>query len=153
MIRTLTQKNREKIYASVTAWQHLGVDQEIPQNPRSLCLLTMHNSTQVRDLLRIAERLNNTHPRGVHFPIFSCHCDECADDRAKGCPNPQHCAIEAQRRLDKITPKLNPNRQSFSDNLSLTLRRKKKNAEATKKKGDIVFDPSVTAKTNLAECY
>lgn len=145
----ISQSLREQL----PAWQHLGVEREPPQNPRSLCLVLTHNSKQVKDLLRITNKLDNVHPTGTHFPVFSCHCDECTEDRAKGCENPQRCAIEAQKRLNKITPKLDPKRRTFQDNLSLTQRRKVKNATAVKDGGDITFDPSVTAKADLAECY
>ena len=135
------------------AWQHLGVEKEIPQNPRSACLVKTHNSTKVKDLLKVADRLDNLLPAGTHFPVLTCHCEECIEDRANGCENPQRCAIEAQNRLNKISLKLNPNRMSYRDNLSLTHRRKEKNATATIEGGDITFDPSVTIKSDLADCF
>lgn len=135
------------------AWQHLGVERDPPQNPRSLCLVLTHNSKRVKDLLQVTNKLENMHPTGTHFPVFSCHCEDCTEDRTNGCENPQRCAIEAQKRLDKITPKLNPKRQTYQDNLSLTQRRKVKNIAAIKEGGDITFDPTVTAKSDLTECY
>lgn len=135
------------------AWQHLGVERDPPQNPRSLFLVLTHNSKRVKDLLQVTNKLENMHPTGTHFPVFSCHCKDCTEDRTNGCENPQRCAIKAQKRLDKITPKLNPKRQTYQDNLSLTQRRKVKNIAAIKEGGDITFDPTVTAKSDLTECY
>lgn len=135
------------------AWQHLGVEKEIPQNPRSACLVKTHNSTKVKDLLKVEDRLDNLLPAGTHFPVLTCHCEECIEDRANRCKNPQQCAIEAQNRLNKISPKLDPNRMSYRDNLFLTHRRKEKNATAIIESGDITFDPSVTIKSNLADCF
>ena len=112
-----------------------------------------HNSKKVRDLLRVADRLNNLLPAGSHFPVLTCHCDDCSVDRANGCENPQCCAIEAQKRLDRISPKLNPKRCPYRDNLSLTHRRKEKNATAIIEGGDITFDPSITVKSDLADCF
>ena len=135
------------------AWQHLGVDKEIPQNPRAACLVKTHNSTQVKDLLKIAEWLDNLLPEGTHFPVLTCHCDKCSEDRAKGCKNPQCCTVKARNRLNKISLKLDPNRQSYRDNLSLMHRRKEKNASAIIKGGDITFDPSITVKSDLTDCF
>ena len=134
-------------------WQHIGVEKEIPQNLRALCLVKTHNSMQVKDLLKVVNKLDNLLPAGSHFPVFTCHCDECAEDRAKGCENPQRCAVEARNRLSKISPKLDPNRQTYRDNLSLTHRRREKNATAVIKGGDITFYPSVTIKLDLADCF
>lgn len=151
---TFTPLNLSQCLRSqLPAWQHLGVEKEVPQNPRSLCLLATHNLTQVKDLLHTAKKLNNLHPEGTHFPLFSCHCEDCSTDRLNGCENPQRCAIEAQKRLDRITPKLDPKRQTHPDNLSLTRRRKQKNVAAAAEGGDITFDPTVTVKTDLADCY
>ena len=143
----------QRLRAQLPAWQHIGVEKEVPQNPRSRCLISAHNSKQVKDLLRTSEKLDNLHPEGLHFPIFSCHCEDCSTERRNGCENPQRCAIEARKRLDRITPKLDPRRQTYPDNLSLTHRRKQKNIEAATEGGDITFDPSVMVKTDLADCY
>ena len=50
-------------------------------------------------------------------------------------------------------PQLNPNRQTYHDNLSLTHRCQEKNKEALEAEGEITFDPSVTAKSDLLECF
>ena len=55
--------------------------------------------------------------------------------------------------MDRISPKLNPKRRPYRDNLSLTHRRREKNATAIIEGGDITFDPSITVKSDLADCF
>ena len=137
------------------AWQHLGVEKQIPRNPRSKCLTKNHRSQKVKDLLEVTDRLKGGYRGGIHVPVYSCHCDDCVKDRESGCENPQRCALEAQKRLEKITPKLNPFRPSGQDGLSLTRRRKERNQLASEDdEGEgITFDPSVTEKKDLSECF
>jgi ribonuclease HI len=61
--------------------------------------------------------------------------------------------MEALKRLERLTPKYNPNHKQTSDNLTLTPRRKVRNKTTKKTNGTITFDPSITSKTNLAECF
>lgn len=112
-----------------------------------------HNSKQVKDLLRVADKLDNLLPAGTHFPVLTCHCDKCTEDRANGCENPQQCTVEARNRLNKISLKLDPNRPAHNDNLSLTHRRKEKNTTAIIEGGDVTFNPSVTINSDLADCF
>jgi ribonuclease HI len=142
-----------RLKEAMPAWLQIGHDRTIPQNPQSRCLLDTHDATKIKDLTKITERLKGTYERGIHVPIFSCHCDDCAEDRTNGCENPQRCAIEAQRRLEKLTPKLNPLTITHQDNLSLTERRKANNEVARTENEEITFDPSVTEKENLADCF
>ena len=87
-------------------WQHLGIERQIPRNPRARCLAKNHESKRVKDMMKINDRLKGNYRGSVHTPVFSCHCDDCERDREEGCKNPQRCTLEAQRRLEKITPKL-----------------------------------------------
>ncbi|KAF8260785.1 hypothetical protein EI94DRAFT_1451418, partial [Lactarius quietus] len=88
-----------------------------------------------------------------HTPIFSCHCEDCTKDCENGCENPQKCAIEAQRHIEKLVPKLNPRAQMHQDNLSLTRRRLKNNKVAREENKEITFNPSVTEKTSITNCF
>lgn len=99
----ISQELRERLLA----WQHIGIEKQIPKNPRSRCLARNHNSIKVRDMLKITNRLRGEYERGTHIPVYYCHCEDCTMDRGNGCENPQRCAIEAQKRLGCITPKLN----------------------------------------------
>ena len=139
---------------SLLAWQHLGIEKQPPRNPRSLCLARIHKSKKVKDMLKVTDRLKGTYRGGIHTPVFSCHCNDCEMDRSHGCANPQRCAVEAQRRLGQITPKLNPTRPSNQDSLSLTKRRRERNQQAAEdNEQGVIFDPSVTEKKDLSECF
>ena len=62
--------------------------------------------------------------------------------------------MDALARIDLIVPKLNPlDPGDNHDNLSLTPARKNNNREARATNGKIRFDPSITCKHNLAECF
>ena len=147
----LSQDLRERL----PIWQHLGIEKQIPRNPRSKCLARTHKSIRVKDMLKITARLQGEYERGIHIPVYSCNCKDCKDDRESGCENPQRCAIEAQKRLERITPKLNPKRPPNLDGLSLTKRRIEQNQLASEEDDDqgITFDPSVTEKRELSDCF
>ena len=138
---------------AMPAWLQIGHEKTIPQNAQAKCLINAHNAMTVKDLCKITERLKRTYRGGVHTPVFSCHCEDCTDDRTNGCINPQRCAIDAQRRLEKLVPKLNPLGPTHNNNLSLTTQRKAANVVARRENTGIIFDPSVTEKSNLADCF
>ena len=138
------------------AWQHLGIERQVPKNPRSKCLAKNHQSRRVKNMLEVTERLQGEYRGGLHVPVYLCHCNDCEKDRGNGCENPQRCAIEAKKRLERITPKLDPMRLPINDGLSLTSRRKERNKAASDDADDdqgIIFDPSVTEKSDLSDCF
>ena len=47
-------------------WQHIGVEKQLPRNPRSRCLAKNHKSKKVKDLIRIVERLKGEYRGGTH---------------------------------------------------------------------------------------
>lgn len=143
----------KNLMTAMPAWLQIGHKKTVPVNPQARCLINAHNTKTVKDLCRTTERLRRIYRGGVHTPVFSCHCDDCSEDRAGGCTNPQKCAIDAQHRLEKLVPKLNPTILTHNDNLSLTERRKTSNKIARKENTGITFDPSVTEKANLADCF
>ncbi|KAG1763080.1 hypothetical protein EDD22DRAFT_777569, partial [Suillus occidentalis] len=60
----------------------------------------------------------------------------------------------AKRILDNLTPLFNPNTTPKKDNLTLTHRRTEKNRRLrSQQNGEIIFDPTVTAKTHITECF
>jgi ribonuclease HI len=138
---------------AMPAWLNPGHEKTIPQNPQARCLVNTHNATRIKDLCRTTERLRRIYRGGIHSPVFSCHCEDCTKDREEGCENPQKCTIDAQKRLNKLTPKLNPLAPIHDDNLSLTRRRKVNNITARQENTGIIFDPSITEKTSLADCF
>jgi len=70
-----------------------------------------------------------------------------------GCSNPHKCTTEALARLNLIPPKHNPTKQEPLDGMSLTRTWKLRNDRARQCDREITFDPSITCKDNLAECF
>ena len=104
----ISQDLRERL----PSWQHLGIEKQILKNPRSRCLARNHKSTKVKDMLSVADRLKGEYRGGLHVPDFTCHCDDCETDRENRCENPQRCAIEAQRRIEKNNAQTKPDETS-----------------------------------------
>jgi ribonuclease HI len=147
-------KLSEDLKEKLSAWSHIGKTKATPLNPAARCLIQNHPTKSVKDLTRVSLRLNKEINK-VHIPVYFCHCDDCEQDRNQGCENPQKCAIEAQKHLNKITPKFQPNERNHNDNLTLTPRRKQKNREARNwnRNGSITFNPSTTTRNCLTEGF
>ncbi|KAH7917958.1 hypothetical protein BV22DRAFT_995068, partial [Leucogyrophana mollusca] len=89
-----------------------------------------------------------------HYDRRNCACRPCKDDRAKGCKQPNKCTRTARTIVTSLTPKYNPLTTTNKDDLTLTHRRREKNAYAiAHRRGDITFDPTMTAKSSLTECF
>jgi hypothetical protein len=110
---------------SLLAWFHPGTIRNTLQNPAVRCLIQNHSSHNIKDLVRITRRLTQEHSH-LHIPVFLCPCDNCELDQINGCENPQKCAAKAQKRLNRITPKSQPNHPTLDNDLSLMRRRKQK---------------------------
>lgn len=154
----ISQDLRERL----PAWNHPGVEDVISRNPQAKCLAENHKSTKVKDLLRIRERLQGSYNRGPHQPDYTCLCEDCSNDKDNGCINPQRCALEAQKRLQAITPKLHPLRPPNQDNLTGSRSRNNSNLRTTDTENNesndeenpgVTFNPSVTIKTDLTDCF
>lgn len=144
------------------AWQHIGVEKTIPQNKQTRCLAKNHRLIKVKDMLRIAERLQGTYRGGTHKPDFTCTCNDCQTDKDNGCENPQRCALEARKRLDRITAKLNPERPPNQDHLTRSAQHERRTPQPQEDDDEedeeeenpaITFDPSVTERTGISECF
>jgi hypothetical protein len=62
--------------------------------------------------------------------------------------------MEALKRIHELAPKYNPLQIGEQhDKLSLTNRRKDRNTLARKSDEEITFDPSITCKDSIAECF
>ena len=57
--------------AQLLTWQHIGIEKEIPLNPRANCILNNHNLSLVKDLLKLANRLKNMHLEGTHHLVYT----------------------------------------------------------------------------------
>ena len=151
----------ERLREQLPAWQHLGVEKTIPQNKQAKCLMKNHESAKVKDMMKISERLQGMYRGGTHKPDYTCTCSDCDADKKEGCENPQRCALEAKKRLDKITAKLNPARPPNLDDLTRSRRRRERSPlrpqEDESDEDDdnpaITFNPSVTEKTQLSDCF
>ena len=134
-------------------WYHLAAALRPINDVASKCLLNTHQVSRVADLMRLSTRLRTQIPGPEHQPNLTCICRDCVRDRREGCRTPHACAQEALDRLNLIEPKLNPLHRDRHGNFSLTKRRKAANETAKATQGAILFDPSITCKNDLAECF
>lgn len=154
----LSRELRERL----PAWRHLGEEKTIPRNKEARCLAENHKTVRIKDLLKITERLEGDYNRGQHRPDYTCQCEDCTMDRMLGCENPQRCALEAKKCIQKITPKLHPLRPQNLDDLTRSRLRNGGNERGETIEEDnsdddenpgIIFNPSVTIKTDLTDCF
>jgi hypothetical protein len=101
--------------------------------------------------MKASARIHTEDP--LHQQDLRCICRDCGRDRMGRCQQPHTCAQEALDRLNAIAPKLNPLRENWHGDLSLTRRRLAWNEMVRANQEEIVFDPSMTSKNNLAECF
>ena len=144
-----------QLRALLPAWYHMASEPAPITSAAAKCLLANHKSDIVDDLVKISTRVRNTDADQIpHSPRIYCRCDACSQDRRNGCYNPHACAIEAQRRVNQIPAKLNPLTPGDKHgNLTLTKRRKRRNIAARTQNDEIIFDPSITSKDDLSECF
>ena len=136
------------------AWFQVGVAHRPINNQAAKCLLNKHSVVTTADLIKMAARLNGNNTEQQHRPTNFCNCQECQRDHREGCIHPHDCAMEALARIHATTPKVNllyPD--DWKDNLSLTKRRKEQNKKAKEEDGTITFDPSLTSKDHILECF
>lgn len=141
------------LLAQLPAWYHLSAKQKPIANARAKCLLQRHHISQVADLVKTSACLCHPTQHATHWKNRNCTCTECTNDRNMGCENLHKCAAEALTRLNLIPPKHNPLKQEPLDCLSLTRSCKQRNVQARETNGAITFDPSITCKGSLAECF
>ncbi|KAH7904523.1 hypothetical protein BJ138DRAFT_968443, partial [Hygrophoropsis aurantiaca] len=137
------------------SWFHLGTPSKTFHKSRDECLKTNHPSEKISNLMQIANRLDQTqNHQSSHSRRKNCKCNDCKTDRNNGCLNPNKCATNALKIIDSINPKLNPTKNPRNDNLTLTHRRKEKNQQAIKTGiGEILFDPTLTTRSSLGDCF
>ncbi|KAG1747279.1 hypothetical protein EDD22DRAFT_761991, partial [Suillus occidentalis] len=140
-----------QLKSQMPAWCHLGAPPKTYHKTKDKCLHSIHKVESVKDLREMTARLTN-HDR--HNTTATCTCNECVEDRLIGCNNPDKCAQTAQHILDNLNPLFNPNTSPKKDGLTLTHRRLEKNSQMrTRQRGEILFDPSITSKNHLSECF
>ncbi|KAH0825893.1 hypothetical protein J3R83DRAFT_7701, partial [Lanmaoa asiatica] len=133
-------------------WMHLGASPRTYHETRDACLKTLHKTKRIKNLAKLTRRLIDVHLR--HLPDPACVCIPCMRDRQRGCKNPHKCAATAREILARLTPKFDPSTRSPNDNLTLTHHRREKNSRASVKSGDeLIFDPTVTARSSPPEYF
>ncbi|EPQ51388.1 hypothetical protein GLOTRDRAFT_48937, partial [Gloeophyllum trabeum ATCC 11539] len=148
-------KLSQDLKTQLPAFYHLGAAPRAYVAPRIECLIHNHlsNAKQVKHLLVLSARLRDNPGRGRHNPTKRCACPACALDRRHGCTNPHRCAKTAAAILQSFSDLTNMSNRPHPDNLTLTHRRLEKNKQAHAERGTITFDPTLTAKNSLAECF
>ncbi|KAG2032529.1 hypothetical protein BDR03DRAFT_873789 [Suillus americanus] len=133
------------------AWYHLGAPPKTYHRTKNVCLKMTHKIRTIKDMMTIAHRPISHPPNRSRS---NCACDPCKNDRNDGCKNPHKCLSIAKEILGKLLPKFNPTSTHRSNNLTLTHCHKEKNSNArTSGRGKITFDPTVTEKSNITECF
>lgn len=89
-----------------------------------------------------------------HVPCYNYAYEPCQNNRTKGCQNPKKHSKTTILVLTRLKPKFNPTNNPPDNNLTLTYQHQGKDGKNLKqRKGEILFDPSITLKTNLAEGF
>lgn len=102
--------------------------------------------------MKTCKRLNDANSK--HHPTKTCDCKNCRQDRTRGCKNPHNCAQLAREITGMSDDLYNLYDHPKKDGLTLIHRRKEKNEKASIEKGEeIIFDPTITARGSLEECF
>ena len=141
------------VRATLPAWYHPNAEPRPITNINAKCLLNNHNVKTVADLVKLTNRIPPRTRGESHSPELTCICMSCVHDRRRGCKTPHLCALEAKARLSDIAPKYNPIAHEYHDTLSLTPDRKARNSIAKMTKAGIAFDPTITCKDGITECF
>lgn len=105
------------------------------------------------NLLSIAARISNNTQKLNYQPINYCNCKACIKDYKKHYTHLLDCALKALTRINIMSLKINPLSQGYRhNNLSITKRKRYQNKQAIEE-GTITFDPTITSKNNITECF
>ena len=150
----MTIRLSQKLKQQLPAWFQIEADHWAINNRAAKCLLQKHKAKTITDLMKISARIRENAAPQAHRPTNYCNCQACTKDHKRDCIHSHDCAKEALARINKMIPKLNPlYPENRPDNLTLTKRRKEQNKKAKEENGAIIFDPSVTTKDDLSECF
>lgn len=143
-----------EIRMKLPAWYHPFAEPHPMTTATVRCLLHRHRVSTVAGLVKQAKKILALNQNSEHSPTPNCPCPPCTTERDNGCRNPNACATEALARIHELAPKYNPLQIGEQhDKLSLTNRRKDNNIQARKDDKEITFDPSITCKDSVAECF
>ncbi|ETW82840.1 ribonuclease H [Heterobasidion irregulare TC 32-1] len=148
-------KLSKELKSQMPVWHHLGLTPNHYKKQKNKCLLENHAIPTIVDMVKLARRTENpTYSERRHHPRSTCACNPCKDDKRRGCPNPNKCSRMAHKILKGLHPKFDPKITPVDDGLTLTHQRtEKNNTNRAQKKGEILFDPSVTLQTELVDGF
>ncbi|KAG2050449.1 hypothetical protein BDR06DRAFT_832353, partial [Suillus hirtellus] len=147
-------KMSKNIKKQLPAWHNIGAPQNTYHKTKNKCLQETHNVQNVKNLIKCRKRLTRLSGDPLHVPRKTCACSDCKHDKNKGCKNPHYCAQIANEILSKLAPKFNTKSKPKKDDLSLTHHRKEKNNQAHERHtGELLFDPSITIRSNVSEGF
>jgi hypothetical protein len=137
-VLALTQDPKKEL----PIWYHVGANNallELNNKPEAKCLRHKHQIKTVDKMNTLASSDING-----HRPRKNCDCMTCSSVRMNTrCKNPHKCILMAQRIIQILAPKWNPNHNPPLNHLILTPRRKARNKQAEGTGEPITFDPSV----------
>ena len=144
-----------QLRALLPTWYHIASKPAPIVGAAAKCLLKNHQSEIIANMVKLSARIRDPNTNPIpHSPKTYCYCQDCVHDRKRGCSNPHACATAAQIRIDQLAPKMNPLTPGDKHgNLTLTKRRKKRNESARTQNEEILFDPTITSKEDLTECF
>jgi hypothetical protein len=70
------------------AWYHIDDKLSAIDSITAKCLLDKHKVTSVTDLVNVSARIRNRQPTNTHRPYPFYLCQDCLNNRDKGCTNP-----------------------------------------------------------------
>jgi len=121
------------VKTQLPAWYHIASENRPINNNAARCLIHKHGTKTITDLLRVSNRLRAQGQNNPHRPSNFCRCRD---------------------RINTTFPKLNPlAHDNRHGNFSLTPARKRQNSIARENNNDILFNPSITCKNSLTECF
>jgi hypothetical protein len=146
-------KMSEGLKLQMPAWGHVGAQHWTYYQERNECLGEKHTVETIGNLLDVLQRPLWQIEGRRHLGRRDCACNKCRIDHLARCVDPAKCCWTAGLILNKIGGKFSTERPPPADGLTLTHHRLEKNQTAIReRKGLVMFDPSVTAKTTLGEC-
>ncbi|KAI0089040.1 hypothetical protein BDY19DRAFT_855218, partial [Irpex rosettiformis] len=138
-------------------WLHVGIADKVKNiyNQKcGKCLREKHNIITVDQLHTFIEWGNMVLLNGkTHYPKRFC-CEPC--DRLKGkikCDNISQCHKAALELYNALPKHWNPTAPKSNDGLSLSEREIEKNRNKDRRKKTIAFDPSLTIKNDISQCF
>jgi ribonuclease HI/endonuclease/exonuclease/phosphatase family metal-dependent hydrolase len=147
-------KLSDEIKKQFPAWSHVASQGWTYSELHDKCLRKNHKVRTCGDLLEIANAAQMQRAQGLHIERPECRCTTCRTMREQGCLHPIKCMGRARKILDKLPEKFSLNSRPPNDGLTLTHHRVERNQQnSTRQTEEIIFDPTMSTKTSLAECF